>query len=361
MRYDDRYMARALELAERGQNVVQPNPLVGAVVVKDDQVIGEGAHEIYGGPHAEINAIQKVSENPEDATMFVNLEPCTNDGKTPPCVPVIIDAGISRVVIGMQDPNPRVNGKGIRQLTEAGIDVTVGVLEAEALRLNRGFVRTMESGMPWVTLKLALTMDGFIADEDGKSQWITGEESRKKVHQWRSEHNAVLVGAGTILVDDPQLTVRAVEGKNPTRIVLDPEGALPSGAKVLQTPEAETVILRSAGTSNGNVHSGTEADIVYLQTNESGRYVWKKILTSLHEKKGILSVFVEGGAEIASSLLSSGMVDELILMTGPKIIGRGLSPFHRTAFSIDDAPEFELIDIDQFDNDVCARYRKRER
>jgi len=360
MQHDAKYMTRALELAERGKNTVNPNPLVGAVIVKNDQVIGEGAHEVYGGPHAEINAIKQVSASTENATMYVNLEPCTYDGKTPPCVPEIIEAGISRVVIGIQDPNPRVDGKGIRLLAENGIDVSVGVLEEKARALNRGFIRVMQSGIPWVTLKLAMTMDGFIADTQGKSQWITGDASRKRVHRWRSDHNAVLVGSGTVLVDDPKLTVRTVPGKNPTRVVLDPEGAVPSEAHVLQSSEAETVLLRASHLSNGDNDRNTNVDIFYLPTNQSGEYDWQEILTTLYEKKGVLSVFIEGGAEISSSLLDSGYVDELILMTGSKIIGQGLSPFHRITASMDTPHKFELTSLEQVGNDICARYRQDE-
>ena len=360
MQSDVTYMQQALQLARRVQNIVHPNPLVGAVIVKNGTIIGEGAHEEYGGPHAEVNALIASTENPTDATMYVNLEPCTYSGKTPPCVPEIIRAGLSRVVIGIQDPNPRVDGKGIHQLREAGIEVKTGVAENESREINRGFIHQMNTGLPWVTLKLALTLDGFIADADGKSQWITGEQSRQAVHRWRSQHNAIVVGSGTVLIDDPRLTVRNAEGKNPLRVILDPERTVSHDAIVLNDGDAETLIVHSRGSTNGHTKYGAGVHTLVLPENAHNRFEWRELLVKLYEQQGVLSVFVEGGAETASSLIHSRLVNEIILFTGPKIIGRGLSPFRLLHFPIDEALQVRLIGMHRYDDDVCLRYRLGE-
>jgi len=351
-------MQRALELARQGRGRVRPNPLVGAVITRDDRIIGEGAHQQYGGPHAEINALHSLSGSSDGATMYVNLEPCTYDGKTPPCVPAIIEAGIARVVIGMQDPNPKVNGQGIRQLREAGIEVVTGVLEREAAELNRGFVQYMRTGYPWVTLKLALTIDGFMADDTGHSRWITGPDSRKQVHRWRAEHDAILVGSGTIQADNPLLTVRETAGPNPLRVVVDPRGEAPADARVFSDREAETVVITSTDPGNGLPDPAVAPLILSPENGGAKGIPWEEILRTLVREKQVLSVFVEGGAGIASSLLTSGFVNELIIMTGPKILGQGLSPFYGIRRAMAEADLWQVHGVKQFENDVCIRYRK---
>lgn len=351
-------MQRALELAGQGRGRVRPNPLVGAVITRDGHIIGEGAHQQYGGPHAEINALHSLSGSADGATMYVNLEPCTYDGKTPPCVPAIIEAGIARVVVGMQDPNPKVNGQGIRQLREAGIEVITGILEQEATELNRGFVQYMRTGYPWVTLKLALTIDGFMADGTGNSRWITGSESRERVHRWRAEHDAILVGSGTIQADDPMLTVRETAGPNPLRVVVDPRGEAPADARVFTDRDAETVVITSTDPGNGQTDQVATPLILSPDTGGAEGIPWEEILRTLVREKQVLTVFVEGGAGIASSLLASGFVNELIIMTGPKILGRGLSPFHGIRYAMAEADLWRVYEVKQFENDVCIRYRK---
>jgi len=354
-------MRRVLELAKEGQGAVNPNPLVGALLLKDDRIIGEGAHRKYGKAHAEVEALNSTTESPEGATLYVNLEPCTYDGKTPPCVPAIIQSGVSKVIIANSDPNPRVNGKGILQLRKAGLDVEVGLLEQEAYEMNRGFMTAMQTGKPWVTLKLAATIDGYIADSSGNSKWITGEDSRKQVHQWRAEHDAILVGAGTVLIDDPALTVRAIEGRNPKRVVISGETQIPEDAQVFTDHKAPTVVIRSEGSKNGDVRSSENVRDIYLALNKDGEFDWAEILGKLYTREGILSVFVEGGAQVASSLLEAEMVDELIVMTAPKIIGVGLAPFQNLQRSLDNPLEWNIFDLKQFQDDVCVRYRKEQR
>lgn len=360
MESDFYYMEKALDLARQGQGHVHPNPLVGALLLKDNKIIGQGFHANYGGPHAEIRALESAIGSPEGSTMYVNLEPCTYHGKTPPCTPAIIEAGVERVIIGMRDPNPMVDGMGIRQLREAGVDVVVGIMEAEARELNRGFAHQIEYGIPWVTLKLALTIDGFMADTGNTSKWITNEESRKEVHRLRAEHNAILVGGGTVKVDDPRLTVRAVEGTNPLRIVLDPERIAPADARIFSSGEAETIVVTDNKTSDGESFNNDFVDVMTLGKNSVRLFEWKDILKGLHDEKGILSVFVEGGAEVASSLMESGCVDELIVMTGPRIIGTGLSPFHKCTLPMEDAILWRIHALRQLGDDVYVRYRRRE-
>ncbi len=358
MQYDTEYMQKVLSLAQQGQGRVHPNPLVGSLILKHNRIIGQGYHQQYGESHAEINAIRSATESPEGATMYVNLEPCTYHGKTPPCVPAIIEAGIEKVVIGMRDPNPKVDGMGIRQLREAGLEVVVGVLEQESGELNRGFVHQIKFGYPWVTLKLALTIDGFMADNHSVSKWITNQASRREVHRLRAEHDAILVGAGTAVRDDPQLTVRAIEGPNPIRCILDPRRNTPEDAYVFQSHEAETVTLAAADSGNGRVGNNDMTDEILLPVNENDEFNWEDILTLLYRERGVTSLFVEGGSGVAGSLMKSGFVNELIIMTGPKIIGNGLSPFKDLQRGMADAEDWKIYHLEQIHNDIYVRYRK---
>lgn len=361
MGHSESLMRRVLELAREGQGRVNPNPLVGALLIKDGRIIGEGAHRRFGEAHAEVEALKNVTEPPDGATLYVNLEPCTYDGKTPACVPAIIESGVSKVVIANSDPNPKVNGQGIQQLREAGLEVEVGLLEYESYEMNRGFMKAMNAGRPWMTLKLALTIDGFMADQTGNSKWITGEASREQVHVWRAEHNAILVGAGTVLTDDPALTVRAVDGPNPKRVILAGEHRFPDDVQILSDLKAPTVIIRAEDSKNGDVHSTRSVRDIYLALNQTGQFDWNEVLRTLYQEEGILSIFVEGGAQVASSLLEAEMVDELIIMTGSKITGAGLSPFQHLRRSLENPVEWNIFDVKQFQNDVCVRYRKGQR
>ncbi|MBD3274980.1 MAG: bifunctional diaminohydroxyphosphoribosylaminopyrimidine deaminase/5-amino-6-(5-phosphoribosylamino)uracil reductase RibD [Candidatus Marinimicrobia bacterium] len=360
MQYDTEYMRKVLTLAKKGQGHVHPNPLVGSIIVKNRHILGQGLHQKYGESHAEVNAIKSAKESPEGATMFVNLEPCTYHGKTPPCVPAIIESGIEKVVIGMRDPNPKVDGMGIRQLREAGIEVIVGVLEQEARELNRGFVHQIQHGYPWVTLKIALTIDGFMADNDGTSKWITNRESRQEVHRLRAEHDAILIGSGTAVKDNPQLTVRSVEGQSPVRFILDPERRTPESAQVFRIDEAETVVVTAANSGNGQSGITEFPNEILLPVNESNQFDWGDVLAALYKNRGILSVFVEGGSGVAGTLLESGYVTELITMTGPKLIGQGLSPFKSMQRTMQKAEHWKIHKLSQFGDDVCVRYRRED-
>ena len=242
---DEWYIRRTLRLAARAQGMTSPNPMVGAVIVKNGEILSEDYHRKPGTLHAEALAIATAGKEAKGSTLYVNLEPCCHTEKrTPPCAKTIIHAGIKRVVIGMTDPNPKVSGKGISELKDAGIEVTSGVLENEARKLNEAYTKYITTGKPFVTLKVAMTLDGKIATPEGQSKWITGEQARKKVHTLRSRADAIMTAIGTVKADDPQLTVRMKKGKNPLRIVIDPNLEIPLHAKILRTPPPTIIVTR---------------------------------------------------------------------------------------------------------------------
>ena len=314
------FMRRALELAEKGVGYTRPNPLVGAVVVKGGEVIAAGYHARYGGPHAEVMALERAGEAARGADLYVNLEPCVHHGKTPPCVDRIIAAGIRRVFIATRDPNPLVDGKGVKKLRTAGIEVVEGVLREEAERLNEIFFFWIKTKRPFVALKLAMSLDGKIATKTGDSRWITGEEARRKVHELRRRHAAVLVGINTVLADDPQLTVREVTGPQPLRIVLDSRGRVPLSAKVLQG-EAKTLIATTAAMPEGKERALRERGVeVWRLSAREGQVDLIALLARL-AGEGIDSLLVEGGGEVAWSFLAQGLVQKVYLFYGALLLG----------------------------------------
>jgi diaminohydroxyphosphoribosylaminopyrimidine deaminase/5-amino-6-(5-phosphoribosylamino)uracil reductase len=285
------WIQRAFDLALLGSGRVAPNPLVGCVIVKEDRIIGEGYHHQYGGPHAEVNAINNASESVTDATAFVTLEPCSHFGKTPPCADLLIESGIKEVYVANLDPNPLVAGKGIAKLEAAGITCHVGLLAEKGEWINRHFFTFHRLKRPYITFKYASSADGFIALADGEPTQISSELSAIRVHQMRAEHQGILVGVQTIINDNPTLSTRLVPGKNPLRIVLDPQGRIPADAKVL-TDGGETVVLKSA------------SEILQL---------------------GIQSILVEGGAQTMERLFAEGFVDEIWKIRSPKNLQEGIS------------------------------------
>jgi diaminohydroxyphosphoribosylaminopyrimidine deaminase/5-amino-6-(5-phosphoribosylamino)uracil reductase len=323
---DEFYMKRALKLALRGEGSTSPNPMVGAVIVKNKKIIGEGYHRRFGENHAEINAIESVSEPIEGATFYVTLEPCSHQGKTPPCVYRIIDAKPLRVVVGTIDPNPVVSGRGIRILEDNGIKTTVGVLGDECARANEKFFKFMKTGMPFVTLKYAQSLDGRIASHTGHSRWISSEESLKFAHKLRSRHDAIMVGVGTVLNDDPDLTVRMVKGRNPIRIIIDSTLKIGEDARVLKSQgSAKTIIATTKSCDNYKLSMLKKAGIKTLVVDEGSenRVDLKKLFAKLG-KMGISSILVEGGAGISTSIIGEGLFDRLIVVTAPRIIGKGI-------------------------------------
>lgn len=320
------YMEQALNIARYALGRTAPNPMVGAVIVRDGRIVGQGWHRKAGTPHAEIHALRQAGELARGATIYVTLEPCSHFGRTPPCSQAIIDAGIKRVVIAMIDPNPLVAGSGIRMLRAAGIEVIEGILTEQALMLNEVFVKWITTKMPFVVMKSAMSLDGKIATVSGKSKWITNDVSRKLVHEMRDIYDGILVGIGTVLADNPTLTTRLEEGgKNPIRIVVDSMARIPLDAKILDksvttiiavtnlAPEDKVVALKEIG-----------AEVLIVESKD-GRVDLKKLFSILGEKN-ICSIFVEGGATINEMLLKEKLVDKIHMFIAPKIIGGKTAP-----------------------------------
>lgn len=319
-------MAMALELARKGMGRTWPNPMVGAVVVREGVIVGSGYHHGPGQPHAEIEALAGAGERARGATLYVNLEPCSHTGKrTPPCTGAIINAGIAQVVSAMDDPNPKVNGGGHRVLARAGIGITTNVMEKDARRLNEVYRRYMATGLPFCTLKLAMSLDGRIALANGASRGISGEAALRTVHTMRVQHEAILVGAGTVAADDPELTVRLAEnpdGRQPTRFVLDGRLSLPLTAKVLDQSLAKTVVVATAAADPARKAEleRREIEVWTAKGDDQGMVDLADLLRTmgLHE---YVNVLVEGGSRVAASFLQAGLVDKVTFLYSPRLIG----------------------------------------
>ncbi len=324
-------MRKCLSLALRGGGFVSPNPMVGAVIARGTRVIGCGYHRRFGGPHAEVNAVRAARGPVRGATLYVNLEPCNFFGKTPPCTDLVIRSGFARVVVGALDPNPRVSGRGVRELRRAGIRVDVGILREECEKLNESFARYARTGLPFVTLKIAQTLDGKIADDSGRSRWISGRASRQLVHILRSRTDAVLIGAGTVAADDPSLTVRLVHGRNPLRVILDGRFRSHADAKVFSTQAASTLLFVGGGALRRHPqkartlsHRGVE--IIAWKTGKDGRLSLRRVLREL-ARRGIASVMVEGGASVFGEFLKERLADKLLIFQAPRVLGKGVDAF----------------------------------
>jgi diaminohydroxyphosphoribosylaminopyrimidine deaminase / 5-amino-6-(5-phosphoribosylamino)uracil reductase len=331
---DDTLMRRALELARKGTGYVSPNPLVGCVITdRAETIIGEGAHLIFGGPHAEPNAIADAEANGhsvEGATVYVTLEPHCHQGKTTPCSRLLVEKKIARCVIAMQDPYPLVNGGGIRELREAGIEVEVGICESEARELNRFFIKHRTTHLPYVTLKLASSLDGRSALSSGESHWITSEASRKLVHGLRAEHDAVLIGARTAQIDDPALTVRLVEGRQPWRIVLDARLDLALSLQLFSDAHrAKTILVTDSKTFDREKKKVSEVQALGVEVlpipAQNDRIDLHALFTELG-KRGLSSVLVEAGPTLASSMIASEFFDEIQLFVAPLVLGGDAKP-----------------------------------
>ncbi|MDR3355116.1 MAG: bifunctional diaminohydroxyphosphoribosylaminopyrimidine deaminase/5-amino-6-(5-phosphoribosylamino)uracil reductase RibD [Synergistaceae bacterium] len=320
---DEYYMRMALSLAMRGTGAVSPNPKVGCVIVDEGEIVAFGYHRRCGAPHAEADALRNAGERARGCAVYVNLEPCCHQGRTPPCCDALISAGVGRVVIGMEDPNPVVSGGGVRRLSEAGIDVTVGVMSDECRWLNRGFVRNMTAGRPWITVKAAISYDGDMALSNGESRWISGPESRKRAHMMRSENDAVLVGIGTVMADNPALTVRDVDGRSPQKVVLDRNLDTPPDSEILKGGGCVIFAGRSADAERERALTERGAEVV-RQQGRGSRISLADVVSEL-ASRGVNYLMVEGGPRIISSFISENLVDEFSLFAAPKILGRGLS------------------------------------
>ena len=321
MNDDEQWMKKAIRLAEKGRGRTSPNPLVGAVLVKEGIAVGKGYHAKAGEAHAEIIALRKAGEEARGSTLYINLEPCTHYGKTPPCVPVIIEAGVRRVVAGTEDPNPLVTGKGVGSLRKAGLEVKIGILEKECKRLNEAFHKYILKREPFVTLKVAATLDGRIATRDGESKWISGETSRRFVQRLRDEVDGVVVGINTILKDDPMLTARVKGGRDPFRIVLDSRLRIPEKARVIKADPSKTIIATTqlAARDKRQRLARMGAQILVVDSKHE-RVSLKPLLSKLGEK-GIMSLLVEGGSQVNGSFFDEGLIDKLLLFLSTKMIG----------------------------------------
>lgn len=317
------FSVSVLDIAKKGAGYVSPNPLVGCVITKNNEVVATGYHKCFGGPHAEKVALRRAGQNARGATMYVNLEPCCHTNKkTPPCVPEIVSSGIKNVVVSMKDPNPSVNGKGIKLLRSKGINVKVGILEQEAKKLNKFYMKYITKKLPYVILKYAMSFDGKIATKNGDSKWISSEKSRDFVHKLRSEVDAVLVGVNTIVKDNSELTAHG-KGRNPIRIVIDPELRIPMNSKILKTKFAQTIIVTSKMRKTEKKlerMNRRNLKVVCFNTSKNGKIRFKQIAKCL-AKMNIASILVEGGGETNALALNSGIVDEIMMFIAPKIIG----------------------------------------
>lgn len=309
-------MRRALALARRARGRTSPNPMVGAVLVKGGRVIAEAYHKKAGTPHAEALALEAAGDKARGGTLYVTLEPCCHTKKrTPPCTDAIITSGVSDVIVAMQDPNPQVSGKGIRALEGAGIKVSLGIMEKEAQELNHAYIKYISTGMPYVTLKAAMTLDGKIATPEGQSKWITGPEARRVVHRMRSDSDALLTAIGTVKADDPEFTARIRGGQDPVRVIIDPDLEIPSGSRVLKTPPETIIVTRAGGARAQELEA---SGITLIRYN--GKLDMKWLMRELGSR-GITSVLAEGGASFNWHCLDEGIVDRAVFFIAPKVIG----------------------------------------
>ena len=354
----DHYMRRALELARRA-SFTSPNPKVGCVLVRDGDILGEGYHAGAGTPHAEMAALSAAGEA-QGATAYVSLEPCTHHGRTPPCAPALIEAGLAKVVVAMQDPDPRVAGRGLGQLARAGIEVVTGVLEQEAQALNRTYVHHRVTGRPFVSLKLALSLDGRLAAPDGSARWISGPGARRATHRRRMEADAVVVASGTALADDPALTVRDVDAvRQPARVLVDSTGRTPASARLFGDGE---VVVVTTDASSHEVQTGWKeagAEVVVAPRSDEGVDL-PAMLDALGQRNW-LELYVEGGGQLATSLLKADLVDRLDIHHGPVVLGRGGPEVGEVGVAtMNDARRWRLLSTDSVDDDVLLSY-ERER
>ncbi|MHC0036030.1 bifunctional diaminohydroxyphosphoribosylaminopyrimidine deaminase/5-amino-6-(5-phosphoribosylamino)uracil reductase RibD [Pseudoneobacillus sp. C159] len=358
MNMDQHFMKMALDLAATAKGKTNPNPVVGAILVKDGLIVGSGLHRRAGEPHAEVHAFRMAGEHAKGATLYVTLEPCSHYGKTPPCANLVKESGVSRVVVATQDPNPQVAGRGIGIIREAGIEVEVGILEKEARLLNERFIHNMLTRTPFVISKVAMTLDGKIATNNGHSKWITGEESRYNVHRLRNEVDAILVGIGTVLADNPMLTTRLeTGGKNPIRIVLDTALRMDENAKIVDCSEAKTWIVTAAGNVDVSEKIKTlekkGVEFIYVPVSKVGLDL-SVLMNTLYEK-GITDILVEGGSEVNGSFLRAGLINKFFIYMAPKVLGGrdSLTPFAGEDIdTMDQALDVSIHSIENYGDDI---------
>lgn len=362
MTHED-YMRRAISLAKKGAGHVSPNPLVGAVIVKDGQIIGEGYHMVYGDLHAERNALKNCSQDPKGATIYVTLEPCCHTGKQPPCTEALIQAGIKTLYCGSNDPNPKVSGKGFQLLREAGLEVHTQFLKEECDQLNDIFFHYITTGKPYVTLKYAMTLDGKIACHTGDSRWITGSQARQDVFLDRNRYSAILVGLGTILADDPMLTARIPGGVDPIRILVDTNLKTPLQAKLVNTANQIPTILATTVADPLALTPYKDAGLKIWVLPKKDDQVDLKALVDQAGNEGIDSIYVEGGGRIHWSFLKDNLADSLICYIGPKLVGgsEAKTPVEGTGLSLmSKAKELENLKVCKLGEDLKITGRLKQ-
>lgn len=362
---NEKYMRRALELARMARGRTSPNPMVGAVIVKNGEIVGEGWHQMAGTPHAEIHALRQAGSQATEAEIYVTLEPCCHKGRTGPCTEALVRAGIAKVYIAMTDPNPKVAGKGIEFLRSKGIEVITGVLTSEAAELNAAFIKWISCGLPFVILKSGMSLDGKIATTTGDSKWITGPEARHQVHQIRDSVDVILTGIGTVLADNPELTTRLPEGgHNPVRVVLDRMARIPLTSKILNDNASPVVIFVSKDADENRLKAIQEkgAEVVPIATCSSGIDL-HAVLRQIGQR-GYSSILVEAGSTLNSTFLSENLIDRMVLFFAPRIIGGSLAP---GAFggdgiaSLSDSVELEDIEITSVGADLMINGYVKQR
>jgi diaminohydroxyphosphoribosylaminopyrimidine deaminase / 5-amino-6-(5-phosphoribosylamino)uracil reductase len=354
---DIKFMQRAIELSMKGYGFVNPNPLVGAVLVKNGKIIGDGWHQHFGGPHAEVNAMNDTLTSAEGATLYVTLEPCNHHGKTPPCTDMIIKKGVSRVVVGIIDPNHLVNGQGISRLIKAGKKVEVGVLEKEIKKINEFYLKYIQTTIPFCSLKTAMTLDGKIATYNGESKWITNSKSRQWVHELRHRYASIMVGVNTIIADNPVLTDRSVylTKKNPIRIIVDSTGRIPIHSKVLDTGVAKTLLAVTGKAPESTIDRLKTMGVDIIVCPEYNGMIDLAFLVRKLGELSIDSVLIEGGSTLNFSALQSGIIDKVYSFISPKLIGgkAALTPFGGDGFErISEAVTLNIEKIHRFDEDL---------
>lgn len=356
------YMKRALELARKGMGYTSPNPMVGCVVVKEGKIISEGYHEKYGAFHAERNALTRCEEDLTGAELYVTLEPCCHHGKTPPCTDIILERGIGKVYVGSMDPNPKVAGKGVRILRDHGVEVETGLMENECLALNEIFFHYITTGMPFVAMKYAMTLDGKIAARTGDSKWVTGEKAREHVHELRKQYRAILAGIGTVLADDPMLNCRIEEKADPVRVICDSGLRLPLHSQIVNTAKEIPTIVAYAAADGEKEEVLRQAGVELIHVAREGQVDLDALMSELG-KRGIDSVLIEGGGRIHGTVLKSGLARKVYCYIAPKLIGgrEASSPVEGEGFSqMKEALPVTGVEIRHLGEDLCiSGYLKR--
>lgn len=361
MKSDEYYIKRCFKLSKKGIGSVSPNPLVGAVIVENGEIISESYHKKYGEFHAERNAINQLPDDYDfsNSTIFINLEPCTHFGKTPPCCDLLIQKSFKRIVFAMKDPNPLVAGNSIKKLKENNIECVYGILEKEAQYLNRFFIKHIQTKSPFITMKVAQSINGKIASFNYKSKWLSNSSSRKNVHKMRSQYDAILVGTNTVIQDKPSLNVRLSKGKNPKRIILDRTLSIESEYFYNSDNKLDTILITSDKMLNSIKFNKLSKEIKLITVEEiNGKLDLKSTFLKLGEL-GINSIFIESGGKLSSSLLENNLIDEIVIYQTPKFLGKGISLFDE--LEIDNPniiEEFNLYNVKRFENDVKLTYTK---